>query len=194
VFCALSEVYGGLLDVRLDRGIPESFQYFKEGAIATMLVWVFFRTRRHIFLGWACLFLFLLLDDSLQYHERMGALLTGFPGVASLASSLDVRPDDIGEMLSLVPVLAALAIFMPIPYFRERPEGRRIVHIISILVVALVLMGGVMDLADRAAFTRGSSYVSVLSLIEDGGEMIVMSSIFGYVSAVWRRLARPSFT
>ena len=187
ILCAVGERYGGFLDVRLDGGIPEWFQYYKEAGIAFLLFRLYRTTARRIFLGWSCLYGFLLLDDALKYHERVGALIGRFPGLGTLAAAAEVRAADIGEMLAVAPVFLALLFFLAWPYLRERPDGRAIVHRFAALLGALVLMGGVMDLIDRVAVSRGSDMVQVLSLIEDGGEMLVLSFTFAYALTVFRR-------
>lgn len=195
IFCVLSERYGGLLNIRRDGAIPEWFQYFKEVGIAVMLFRLFFWTRERILVGWACLFTFLFLDDALKYHERMGRLLAAAPGVTALANGLEVRPVDIGEMVSLIPVLVALVVFVARPYLRASVDERRMVHRFGALLLCLILVGGVLDLIDRMAMTRGSDRVLVglLTLLEDGGEMVVMSAMFTYaVTLWWRHSPAPS--
>ena len=184
-FCTLSETYGGMLDVRIDRAIPEWFQYLKEASAAALLFITFRYAKRRVFLGWACLFAFILMDDALRYHERGGVLLANLPGLSALAGMLEVRAVDLAEMVSVAPVLVALALFLVVPYVREGRDARRVIHRLGGLLGLLVLVGGVMDLIDRIAVTRGSHLVPVLSLMEDGGEMVVMSCIFVYVLTLW---------
>jgi hypothetical protein len=186
VYCIISERYGGLLDVRLDHGIPEFYQYFKEALIAWLLFKTFRATQRRMFAGWGALYTFVLLDDSLQYHERAGAVLGYLPGMSSLAATLGVRPADLGEILAVAPLLAALFLFLVWPFFRERPDIRRVAVTFGCLFVLLIFAGGVMDLVDRIASTAGSGMVQLLSLLEDGGEMVVMSLTCVYAGKVAR--------
>ena len=190
MLCIASERYGGMLDVRSNGGIPEWFQYFKEGGLATLLYLTFRHTHRRIFLGWACLFGFMLIDDALRYHERIGALIGQLPGMAQLAATIEVRAVDVGEIVSLFPVLFVFLAFLAWPYLRERADGRSVVHRFGLLLAALVAVGGVMDLVDSIAVTRGSDLVQLLSLVEDGGEMVVFSLTYAYALVVYRRYAQ----
>ena len=185
LFCVLSEIYGGPLSIRVDRGVPEWFQYFKEIAIAVTLIRLSRVTGHRIFFVWGCLFAFLFLDDSLRYHEHIGGVLAGVPYLDVLAQRIEVRAVDIAELLGVAPLLLAFFGGLAFFYFRETPVVRRTALVLGALLAALLFFGGVMDLVDRIATTRGSDLVRTLSLIEDGGEMLTMSAILAYTASLF---------
>jgi hypothetical protein len=185
IFFILSETYGGLLDIRLDGGIPEFYQYAKEVGIAVILLRLFRATGRRIFVGFGVLFAFLFVDDALKYHERMGRVLGGLPGMEALGNLIGVRAVDIGELVSVAPVLLALIAFLAVPYLRESADGRQIVHRFGIMIAALIAVGGFVDLIDRIAVTRAPDLVRTIGFFEDGGEMVIMSGMLAYALTLW---------
>ena len=190
LFCVLSEVYGGWLSVRVDGGIPEGYQYFKEVALAIMMVRLYRVTGSRVFLAWSALFAFLFVDDAFRFHERMGVWLAGLPGIGALAAAIDVRAVDIAELVSVAPILGLILLTIVVQYWRERPPIKRSVSVLVMLFVTLLFFGGVMDIIDRVAVTRAAGLVQILSLIEDGGEMLTMSAMFAYSAALLWRFGR----
>lgn len=53
-----------LLNVEQDGGIPEIFNYLKWTACILGCLWLFQQMRERLYLFWALVFLYLLLDDS----------------------------------------------------------------------------------------------------------------------------------
>ena len=185
IFCALSEIYGGVLSIRVDGGVPEWFQYLKEIVIAIALMRLARTTGHRIFFAWGCLFAFLFLDDSLRYHERAGTFLAGLPLMETLAQRLEVRAVDVAELFSVGPLLLAFLGAIAFYFLRERAAVRRAALLLGALLGVLLFFAGVMDLVDRIATTRGSDLAGPLSLLEDGGEMVTMSAILAYVAAIF---------
>jgi hypothetical protein len=58
-----------------DRGLGEAFGYVKLFACATLLASIWRVTRTRIFLAFAFLYLWSLVDDSMSIHEQVGHLL-----------------------------------------------------------------------------------------------------------------------
>ena len=96
-----------------DGALPEIFNYVQAGLCAWFLYRAFRVSGVRIFAAFAALFAFIVLDDALNYHEKMGDLVaaTGLmPEIGGLAA------DDLGELVAwglaglvfLVPILGAL--------------------------------------------------------------------------------------
>ena len=133
-----------LFSLQADLGLSETFQYVKEVWIVILLVMVAIGQRKWVYGSWACLFLYLLLDDSLQIHENLGVCLAEH---FTLEPLLGLRARDFGE----IAVSAFFGIF------------------VDMLHVALPDVPG-------------------LAVLEDGGEMVVMSLIVWYVfNLEWAR-------
>jgi hypothetical protein len=182
VFCILSEIYGGMLSVRLDGGVPEWFQYLKEITLAVLLIRLSKAPGRQVFFAWGLLFAFLFVDDAFRYHERVGVLAAHLPFLDALAARLEVRAVDLGEMIGVGPLVLAFLVSIAVYFFRAPTKVRRAVVRLGLLFGGLVFFGGVMDLVDRVAVTRGSNLAGPLSLLEDGGEMMVMSAMLAYAA------------
>ena len=86
-----------------DGGYAEIFQYMKELAVVLMLSFFYWRRKAFIYLGWGILFLFLLLDDSLQIHENLGETASKLINITYLGG---IRGQDIGEMVTFSLILA----------------------------------------------------------------------------------------
>ena len=168
---------GVRLSLEADGGLPETYQYVKEFWIAVCMAAIFWRTRRWSYAGWALLFAFLLADDAAQIHEQVGAWLgreMALPGVFGL------RPDDLGELLFAAAVGISIITLIGVAAWREGTNSRRVARDMVCLVAALVVAGVVADALHVIAYFRGSLLAQVLLVIEDGGEMLVMSALTAY--------------
>lgn len=167
------------LSISMDGGFAEMWQYVKEFGISAMFLILFLHNRKLVYLGWSVLFLYLLLDDSIQIHETGGAFLVN---VLHMPHLFGIGPQSYGELLI---VAVAGLIFLPsvlIGYYRADRQTRSIVHHIVVLFAALVFCGVITDFFDMFATYRPLR--NVLVVLEDGGEMIVMTCIFAYVYRV----------
>lgn len=159
-----------------DHGYAEMFQYLKYAAICLVLWQLFVTTRLRVMLGWLAVFGFLLLDDAGRVHERFGlafAAATHLPDIGSL------RARDIGE---LVFALLAGLIVLPLVVFGWL-RGARPARIISIdLALLLVALAGCGVGADFVHRMLSVTSMDVLvGLIEDGGELFVLSLACAYI-------------
>lgn len=166
-----------------DGGYAEVFQYLKEGTIVLLLGLLALRTRLS-YLSWSLLFLYLLADDSLQVHEKLGGIVSERLEFAPL---FNLRLQDFGELLvsALVGMffLAAIAV----AYWLGDRAFRKSSGYLLLLLAALASTGIVADMIHQmigSRLVRGS-----LTIVEDGGEMLVMSVIVWFVVALV--LARP---
>jgi len=65
-----------LFSIGQDRGYGEFFQYTKELWVAILLFLLGLRKRKFLYIIFAFLFLYFLIDDALEVHERFGAFLS----------------------------------------------------------------------------------------------------------------------
>lgn len=150
----------------------ETYQYIKCLFLCIITIKLFMRLSQPILLLWAAIFLYILLDDSLEIHELLGG---------KLATLSFVGNKTLGEFL----VFTAIGIILLLPVFILHGKLRQKYMIIfdqdmAILFILLVLAGvGVDVLHDftiSGTFERG-----ILTLMEDGGEMVALSLIVWYV-------------
>ena len=165
-----------LFAVSRDFGYAEAFQYIKEFWIAGLLSLVALRTRGLGYIVWAMLFVYLLFDDAVMIHERLGASLAD---AFSFDSAFGLRPVDFGE--AAVSLGVGLMFFAGVLYFYVRGSTafRRTAVRLFLLVLAVAFFGVVVDLMD-VAIRLGQSVRFILGVVEDGGEMISMSAAVSY--------------
>ena len=160
-----------LTDKRLyishDGGYGEWYQYAKAGCGALALLWRFAWNRYLTLLGWALVFGFILADDALSLHERFGdALLANasLPTVLGLPGQLYVEP---------------------LGYVRA-PQTRPLTHLLLPLFGALFVFGGLVDMLHAALeedYAANRYAVAVTALVEDGGEMLILSGLLALIVA-----------
>lgn len=168
------ERYYKILSLNIDQSMPEAFQYVKELWIVLLLTITYIKKKEAVYLIWTLLFIFFLVDDFAGIHENLG----GF--IAEITSSLNFISKDLGEFLGVAIIgLAFLVVFLFV-FFRAKRKDKRASVTLGFLVSALLFFGIAVDLI-HAAF-RGSSMViyEFLALVEDGGEMLVMTLILWY--------------
>lgn len=172
-----SALGSGHFSLEMDGGYPEIYQYFKLFWIAACLATTLVRTRIWTLAGWALLFLFLLYDDFAQFHETSGFAISQqqqWQGVAGL------RADDLGELAVAAVVGAAVLAFAAFAIWRGQQSSRRMARDLLCLVGLLAIFGVCVDMLHVVAYFRFPALSAELAIVEDGGEMMVMSLIALY--------------
>jgi hypothetical protein len=182
VFIAISSVQDaqglphGRWHVSYDNGLAERWQYVKWGLLALTFGVMAVRTASAVLMGWAALFLYLLLDDRLQIHEIVGQRLAdafGFPAAFGL------RPQDFGELLVTGVAASVLLGVIAVAYLSTRSEDlRAVTHGLIALLLLLAVFGVGVDMLDIAL--PWERVRTILTVVEDGGEMIVASMMVAY--------------
>ena len=181
---------GAGISLEAEVGVPETYQYIKEFWITACMAAMFWRTRVRPYVGWAIVFTFLLLDDAGQIHERVGAWLAGryaLPGV------LGLRPADTGELLFAATVGAAVFALVGFAFWRGSEQTRRISRDVLCLLLVLSVPGVLVDMLHVVSYLQRSQLAQVLLVIEDGGEMLVMSVLTAYAFHVASHGGRTRF-
>ncbi|MEJ2750678.1 MAG: hypothetical protein P8183_22645, partial [Anaerolineae bacterium] len=126
-----------------DGGYPEIFQYMQELAIVLMLGLLYWRRKFFIYLAWDIFFLFLLLDDSLQFHETLGETVNNLIAFPSIGG---IRGQDIGEVMTTAVIGAFLLGVVLYGYLKGSPLLRAFTHRMIVLVGLLIATGVLVDL------------------------------------------------
>lgn len=153
----------GLWLISRDRGFPELFQYLKEAAVVALMLRHVRRSASPVYLAWAALFTYLLLDDSLKIHETLGDDLAGRFG---FGTAFGIEARDLGQILVSATAGAILFGLVAITAVRDRSPARRLTVRLVAIIAALAFFGVVTDVIDA---------IDLFGLVEDGGEMIAMS-------------------
>jgi hypothetical protein len=165
-----------LFSIEEDRGYAEIFQYIKEYWTVLLLGLTAIQKRSLLYLNWASLFIYLLLDDALDIHEKVGSSISTTFAFYDL---FGVRAIDWGELIVSASVGMFFLGWIAASYRFGDSKFRRASQGLILLMLTLVLFGVVIDLVHGVLnFTKISS---LIGLVEDGGEMLVMSAIVCFV-------------
>jgi heme A synthase len=162
----------------IDGSFPELFGYLKTGVAALLLSLLFAQKRALTYFAWGLTLVFILLDDALELHERLGAALVES---ARLPTLVGVRPELYAEAVLWLAVAPALLTLIAIGYRRDRRERalRRLSRLFLGLLGALFFFGAVVDALHAAApyvtHPTARFFLARTTILEDGGELVVLS-------------------
>jgi len=163
-----------LFSIERDMGFAETFQYIKEYWIVLMLLWIALKRRSVLFFVWSILFFFLLFDDALRFHESAGTLFAKYYNLKGNWAQ------DIGQLAVSIVIGVIFFSIIGISHYLSKQKFRKISKHLAILILTLAFFGVFMD-AVHSLFKYRDVVNNLLLLIEDGGEMVVMSLITWYV-------------
>jgi len=175
--------------IETDRGFAESFQYIKEILLIFMFVWLARRYARYSFYTWGLFFFYILVDDMLRLHERIGAQLALNFRFESL---LGLRPEDMGELTFLAIFGLIFFLLISSTYIIIRKDKKlKLINKKLISIALFLILFGVFADGIHTIFISFTSLINlpgtvriigffIFGIIEDGGEMIVMSFAVQY--------------
>jgi hypothetical protein len=178
------------ISLEAEGGPAEVFQYLKEFWVMVCMVAAFVSTRHAVYVSWALVFLFLLADDSMQLHENVGTWLGERYG---LPAPLGLRPNDIGELLFVATAGLIMLAVVGVAAWRGTEQSRRVTRDLAMLMISLAVVGILLDVIHVIAYFGESLLAQVLLVVEDGGEMIVMSAMTAYAFHVATHMGRTRF-
>lgn len=160
----------GLWLLSRDRGFPELFQYAKEAAIVALLGSLAVGGRSLIYGAWAALVVYLLLDDSLEIHETGGDAIAEGLGLGSVAG---IEAKDLGQIgVSAVAGLVLLTLIATAHRRDRSMQARELSWRLLVAIGLLAFFGIATDVIDA---------IDLFGIVEDGGEMVVVSAIVALV-------------
>ncbi len=160
--------------IQKDRGYAEIFQYMKEFCIALLLLYSAIKRRNLLYLGWSALFGYVLLDDSLTIHEKIGVRISVY-----FSPMLGLRPRDFGELAVFAFFFLFSFLAIGVTYSLSDSDDKRTCRHLFLLFLTLVFFGGAVDMIQQ--MVRPSVWYPIFGILEDGGEMLVMSVIVWFV-------------
>lgn len=162
-----------LFSLEKDQGYPEMFQYVKWFWIIILFTYLSIKRRSLCFSAWGVFFTYLLFDDAVEIHERVGGLIAGH---LTMTPPFGLRLLDIGELAVTAAAGIVLLSFVSVAYVYGSKAFKKISHDLLFLVFILAFFGVFVDML-HITWTSNT----VLGVIEDGGEMIVASIMCWYV-------------
>jgi len=169
-----------MLALNQDEGYPEFFQYIKEFWIIVLLTMLLVRTRIIGFGVWIILFLYLLIDDSVRIHEKVGVIIAE---KLQLPSVLDLQPHDLGELIVSGTVGSVVMVLLILFYVLSKETFKQATRHLLLLMMVLVFFGVGIDMLHNAV-KMGPTIDYLFLAMEDGGEMIAISLIAWYLYAL----------
>lgn len=180
---------GRPFSLEADNGMPEAYQYVKQFWVALCMAALFHRTRAAVYSGWTLVLAFLLLDDAFQFHEQAGKWLgTRY----ALPASFGLRPDDIGELLFVAAIGGVMVLLIGFGYWRGASNARSVSRDMVLLVLALATLGVGVDIVHVITYFEAPLLAQFLLILEDGGEMIVVSIMTAYMFNVLNHEGRAT--
>ncbi|OGL48780.1 MAG: hypothetical protein A2161_13315 [Candidatus Schekmanbacteria bacterium RBG_13_48_7] len=161
------------LRITKDDSYPEIFDYIKTGVLILLLGRLSLKTRQWIYVAFMLLFIVILLDDSLELHENWGGY---FARAYHLKPLHDLRPQDVGELITWSILGAFVCPLILIGFlFSKRAH---IANGLAMMVpfVALLFCGIFVDQLYTTFWDLFFGAGILLDMIEDGGEMIVITT------------------
>lgn len=155
--------------------LPDLFQYLKQLAIVLLLLLYAVRRKQRVFVAWAAIFGYLLIDDVIQIHEGIGFALQNYVPQIATINPADVAQSGFLILLSIVLFGISLLII-----WQTRGENRWVsIHLMILLAVA-AFFGVLVDIVQGMVMNIfGIS--GTVKIVEDGGEMLIISIILWYV-------------
>lgn len=171
-----------------ERGYSEMYQYIKLFWVSFLLSWFAWEKREAVYVVGALLFLYFLLDDSFAIHETAGGFMVG---MFELEPAFGLRGQDYGELGTSALVGG---FFLVVGWWAYRHSGslaRRIGLFLLMGVCMLALFGVGMDVAHQFFGAQLSWTKAVMGVLEDGGELIVVSAICWFVYSLANQELSP---
>ncbi len=159
-----------------DESYAEMFQYLKYIAFIGITVFLIQNERSYAYISWILLYLFMLLDDSLSLHETAGEFLAE---KYNFEPKFGLRAVDFGE-LSFIGAVGLVVLFtLGISYFKGSSIFKERTRTLMFLLGFLVIFGVGFDMLHEI-LGENLKVGFVIGLIEDGGEMLIVTLMVCY--------------
>lgn len=159
-----------------DRGYAEFYQYCKLFWIIVLLLTLSKRTKEIGYLAWVLLFAYLFFDDALSIHEKFGWRIAN---QLEFAPFWGLRLQDFGELAVIAVASALLLPTIVFCYFRGSAVFKKTSDDLFVLLLMIAVFGVFVDLLHVVVEHYWLHFL--FGVIEDGGEMIVVSLVVWYV-------------
>jgi hypothetical protein len=172
-------LYPEIFSIHYDRTIPEFFNYAKWLIVVGVLLAHYLRDHVRSTLVMSGVFTYLLLDDSLSIHERVGAWITRN---GNLPDILTLPGGSLGELVYMLSVGALIAGILAFIFLSGSKGEKAMMRDYFLLFVGLAFFAIATDLGTSWLQVHQSGpwarrLLFLANMFEDGGEMIVTSAI-----------------
>lgn len=174
-------------DVNRDRSFVEIYGYVQVLSAAALLLLVHRRRRGSpVYVGWAVALSTVVLDDALEWHERVGYWLSVR---TSVVPPPGLRAQDLGELTFWALLGAAVLLVLWATHVRSDPRAQTDSWRLGGIIVLLMVFAVGVDMFDIAlsAVTTSTRLELLVSALEAEGEVVAMVLLLVYVLHVLRR-------
>ncbi|WP_282132724.1 hypothetical protein [Cellulophaga baltica] len=172
-----SEPSSLLLDAE-GLGYPELFQYVKYSLVIAFSTYIVFAKKRYSYIPFIGLFIVLLLDDVFQIHSKASYF---FAYRLKLHTLFGLKAVMYGQLVYIL-LLGSLSIILFWLFYRRANRSTKKAFIDIFMLFVLFLFFGVgIDIVHQL-FTNTPKIGSLLTILEEGGEMISLSILIWYFS------------
>lgn len=176
-----------LLYIDIDRSYAEALQGLKYLFTTAFLACAAFLGKLWPIMLWIPAFLAFLIDDLLAVHENIGwhisqqlpPVVWGFQG------------QDIGELCVYLAGVLVIGLPILIAYRQGKPLTRWAYRVLGVLAALLAFFGAGVDMVHSAFTKHASGLDAVFAVIEDGGEMLVMTCFVSFAAYLATLQAEP---
>jgi len=170
-----------LFSITMDWAYGEMFQYIKELWVVMLLLFLARGKSRFLYVSWSLLFLYLMVDDFLGIHERLGIFIADH---FDFHSRCGLRPQDFGELIVLTLFVTPCLAIVGAAHYLSGTAARKISKHLFAMLALLVLFGVVVDMLPTVVKHGHPVLSPMVGVVEDGGEMLVMSFICRFLFAL----------
>jgi hypothetical protein len=170
-----------LASVQVDNSIPEIFNHGMLFMAAFLFLVSFYEVRARILLIVSVFTGFAWVDDSMQYHERVGGHLAKHFEFMPL---FGLRSVDVGELLAWSMAGVAMLPLFVWAYLGRRSGDANVFRLVALPLIALVACGVVFDMIH--ILFPNETLGLVLTILEDGGEMLAVAALVAVALTVLR--------
>lgn len=164
-----------------DESLMEDVGYLKEFASVVMLGLIGWKRRSILFAALAFFVLVMLADDSLRFHEMLGAAL------ASRGLEVPIS-QAIAALIEGVLPIALVAVAWVRAKSAERAVANAVLICLAILLFFAVGMDTVHEFINQITPRHGK----IFALFEDGGELLSLTLLVAVIAGVLLRVANPA--
>ncbi len=164
-----------LLDAE-NIGFPEAFQYLKYLLVIAFTVYLVFYKKLPVYLPYIPIFLLLLVDDIFQIHAKASFFIAYRLHLHALLGYTAIMFSQVIYTL----LIGSISIFLISLFYKKTSTSNKKIFIDIYILLALFMFFGVgIDIIHKI-FENTSKLSSILTLVEEGGEMITLSFISWY--------------
>jgi len=172
-----------MMSLNEEWGYGEIYAHLLCLVFVVMMIRHYARTRQRIYVALAAVFALILIDDSLQAHERIGRFLMSMTALASIRQPATI---DIGQIAAF----GILGVFvLAILFYGFRHSGGESARVGALLIFILCGLGFFAVMVDPlhdALEHRFDGAHLLLTIAEDGGEILMLIAACAVALAVGR--------